>query len=68
MIKKVSRKVLTLSRIFPFMDLGKDTFEWIHFSLYNLVTAFLIGCVVVELLITKNNFVTKKETKYCAKK
>ena len=68
MIKKVSRKVLTLSRISPFMDLGKDAFEWIHSSLYNLVTALLIGCVVVELLITKNNFVTKKETKYYAKK
>ena len=50
-IKKTSRKVSALSRIFPFMDLTKR--RWIHSSLHNSVTALLSQCVIVVPLTAK---------------
>ena len=52
-IKKASRKVSALSRIFPFMDLTKRRFLMNSFLASHSVTALLSGCVIVEPLITK---------------
>ena len=52
-IKKASRKVSALSRIFPFMDLTKRHFLMHSFLVSNSVTALLSGCLIVEPLIAK---------------
>ena len=52
-IKKASRKVSALSRIFPFMDLTKRHFLMNSFLVSNSVTALLSGCLTVEPLIAK---------------